>query len=475
MAQARNTHDKCSGGRTKAGWRRIRQTKQKEAIKRDAKRLFVLYLEKGRTKWSAFEKHGCACKNIGMEDPMKRRKWLVIGIFALCAVALLTGCNASQQAAPPQPTPTATPAPEKSLEEQLQEQIDEIMQVKLRALETQDYDLYLSTVTDWDSYYHNEQARWYSEMIKPVISDITFDVLSVTPINENSLEAEIHQTHTGNGEQFDFTYPLLFQLDDGEWKDYGYHFECVERPSYTLKYMPGETRVDEFLEMIDVAYQNLETVFAEKADDHFEIKLFWDREMLRQRTVPSMAWLFTGWGEPNESLKLYTGHPDILGYQGTIQHELVHHITIRICNNNLADWILEGTAIYYGNAYYDYSLSSALANMNKENLRQTIDELDAMDLYHPDSEQQVWDWYNTGFGYVAYLVETYGHDRFMDLYYEAGKKPFNDSVANENFKADNIETTREALDTVLGITPEQLSQDYLVWLDTTDFFDPKAE
>lgn len=403
---------------------------------------------------------------------IERRIVCLVLALVLCAAAIPAGCS-REPAAASQPTLTATPEPTATAEPELslQDQIAVIMQIKQTAIEQQDYDLYLSTVTNNDAYYYNEQARWYSEMIKPVISGLSFQVESVTLLDENSLEAVIRQSHTGNNEKFDFTYPLLFKLEGGEWKDCGYNFESIVTPRYTLKYMPGETRVEAFTQMIDTAYDNLETVFAEKADDQFEIKLFWDREMLRQRTIPSIAWQFTGWGEPNESLKLYTGHPDILGYQGTIQHELVHHITIKICNNNLADWLLEGTAVYFGNAYYEYSLTNSLANMKKENLKQTIEQLESTDLYNPSSQQEVWDWYNTSFGYVAYLVETNGQEQFMELYKVAGEKPFNDSVTNANFKADNIETTREAFDTVFAITPEQLSQDYMRWLETTDFFD----
>ncbi|MBN2879416.1 MAG: hypothetical protein JXN65_07280 [Clostridia bacterium] len=399
---------------------------------------------------------------------MKARKIIAYIVITLYALFLLAGCNESAEVTEaPTPSPTASP----SLEETLEGKISEVINTKMHALETKDIDSYLSTVTQNDAYYYNEQSRWYSEMIQSVISEIHLEVVSVKSIDESTLEAVIHQTHTGNGEHFDFTYPLLFKLDKGEWMDYGYNFESIVTPRYTLKYMSGETRINEFKEMIDTAYDNLEAVFAEKADDNFEIKLFWDREMLRQRTIPSAAFLFTGWGEPNESLKLYTGHPDIESYHGTIQHELVHHITIKICNNNLADWLLEGTAVYYGNAYYDYSLTNSLANLKKENIAQTIDDLNNTDLYHAESQQQVWDWYNTGFGYVAYIVETYGVDKFIELYNEAGKKPFNDSVANESFKADNIQTTSEVLSAVLGITPEQLSEDYLNWLEITDFFD----
>lgn len=414
------------------------------------------------------------------EEHMKRSARILAAFCAaiLTAICCLTGCRSveeeAQATAAAEPAATALSTPSLSLEETLKEEIEAVMQVKLDALTDEDYEKYLSTVTAEDEYYYNEQARWYSEMIKPVISSVSFEVESVRQVDEASLEATIRQRHTGNGEAFDFTYPLLFRMENGDWKDCGYNFESVEKPRYTLKYMPGETRVEVFTEMIDAAYESLATVFEEQADDHFEIKLFWDREMLRQRTIPSIAWQFTGWGEPNESLKLYTGHEDIEGYRGTIQHELVHHITIKICNNNLADWLLEGTAIYYGNAYYDYSLTNALSNIVKENLQQTIEQLEGADLYNPSNQQEVWDWYNASFGYVAYLVETYGKDTFMQLYYEAGKKPFNNSVTNENFKANNIETTRAALETVLGVTAEQLSQGYLAWLGTTGFFDVKT-
>ena len=70
----------------------------------------------------------------------------------------------------------------------------------------------------------------------------------------------------------------------------------METDRYTIKYQDGDWRVYEFQQMIEIAYDNLEDIFTERPDPSFEIKLFSDREMLRQRTVPSISWLFTGWG-----------------------------------------------------------------------------------------------------------------------------------------------------------------------------------
>lgn len=348
-----------------------------------------------------------------------------------------------------------------------EEIIGDLIDLRLQALLTRDFDSYMKTVNQVDPYYYNEQSRWFTEMTKEGIENISLSLIGVETISENELIATIHQKHS-NGESFDFEYPLVFKKSENEWLDYGYAFEELVTDNYTIKYMPGEQRVDLFALMIKNAYDNVDEFFDESIDDNFQIKLFYDREMLRQRTVPSIKWLFTGWGEPNESLKIYTGHTQFEGYQGTLQHEFVHHVTIKICNNNLSSWILEGIAMYYGNARYDHSISTTLANLDRNQIGLTIDELENTDLYNPESQQTVWNYYNTSYMYVSYLIETYGHDKLMALFHEAGKKPFHNSTMNETFEAENIKTTSEVIQTVLGLTKVELSEAYLDWLENLD-------
>lgn len=411
---------------------------------------------------------------------MRKCGLMRLTIILLVFAVLLTACTGTQTQVQTTPEPTnsveaepeQTKSPEPKVDAQtaLEQAVALNLDTKLQALNNKDLELYMSTVTAGDEYYYNEQGRWFREMTTPDMKDISFEVLEVELKDESSARVTIRQKHYHN-EPFDISYPLLFKFEDGEWKDCGYDFEVLETERYTIKYMQGEECVEEFCTMLDIAYDNLEPIFTERADDNFEIKLFADQELLRQRTVPSLTWLFTGWGEPNESLKIYTGHKDFEGYNGTLQHELVHHITIKICNNNLPGWILEGIAMYYGNAYFDHSKSGTLSNLKKENIGLTIEYLETMDLYNPDSRQDVFDWYNASYMYVVYLVETYGHDKFMELFYEAGKKPFNDSVLNENYYEDGINTLTEIMPSVLEITKDELTERYLEWLETTDYFE----
>lgn len=252
--------------------------------------------------------------------------------------------------------------------------------------------------------------------------------------------------------------------------DYGYNFEVLETERFLVKYMEGEQRVSDFAQMLNDAFDNLDKIYELKPLDDYEMKLFFDREMLRQRSIPENPWLFTGWSEPDESLKIYTGHPsEYTGYPGVVQHELVHHITIRICNNNLPVWILEGIAMYDGSAYYGLESSSLLSSLSYAGVSYSIDYLEKMDLGSDLSTQDIYTYYNTSYMYVRYITETYGHETLMDIFYEAGKKPFHDSTLNDTFEQENQKTADKVIKRVLGLTKAQLSEDYLIWLDTLDF------
>lgn len=405
----------------------------------------------------------------------KNYKFIIVVLIIFLSGLLNMGCQSSARNETSQVENTtvetkAIEATTPETEETMMMKISDIMAQKELAIKTKNDELYMSTVTKEDPYYPNEQRRWFMEMTKEGMANLSLKVTSIEQKDDETLVAIIQQHHFYN-DAFDFEYPLLFKLEKDGWKDWGYDFESISNDRYTLKYMTGETRVAAFIEMIDGAYDILNGVFDEVPDSDFQIKLFNDRELLRQRTIPTIGGLFTGWGEPNESLKLFTGQSELESYKGTIQHELVHHITLKMCNNNLSDWFLEGMAVYYGNAYYDKKFSNSLSNLVPERMSMTIAELVSADLYAPKTKEIVWDWYNTGYAYVAYIIETYGEETIVEMLRKAGEQPFNNSFMNKDFKAQNIKSTRVVIIEILGISPEELSGDYISWMAMTDYFD----
>ena len=393
---------------------------------------------------------------------MKKSKKLLLFFLVVALAFTFAGCKDKEAAEVIEPE-IETTVP-------LDTAIVDIIADRLTALETSDYDLYMSSIGRNNQFFFNEQERWFMNMIDPRIQDITLEVLSVETIDDSTGVVNIHQTHHTN-EKFDFEYPLLFKYEDGKWMDYGYNFEIYKTDRFMVKYMEGEERVEEFAQMLEDAFDNLESVYVERPWDNYEMKLFTDQEMLRQRTIPGNLWLFTGWSEPDESLKLYTGHPksDYDGYPGVVQHELVHHITINICNNNLPLWLLEGIAMYDGSAYYGFETNKMLSLITNENVANTIQYMETNDLTKDLTKEEIYNFYNTGYMYVRFIDQVYGRDKLMDIFYEAGKKPFHDSTLNETFESDNQQTASEVIMTVLGMTKEELSTEYLAWLDTLDY------
>ncbi len=405
---------------------------------------------------------------------MNKSKKLLLLFLAIILVFAFSGCNKNE--VPSQDnTPITTVTPEatestSAADPSLEKAIVKIMEDRLTAIETENYDLYMSAIGRNNQFFYNEQERWFMNMIAPYIEDVNFEIMSVEMIDDETGVVNIHQTHHTD-EYFDFEYPLLFKYENGRWMDYGYNFEIYQTDRFIVKYMPGEQRVEEFAQMLDDAFDNLALVYDEKPWDNYEMKLFTDQEMLRQRCIPAGLWLFTGWSEPDESIKLYTGHPvdEYNGYPGVVQHELVHHITINICNNNLPLWLLEGIAMYDGSAYYGFESNKMLTNITKEHVSLTIAYMEIHDLNKDLTKQEIYNFYNTSYMYVRFIDQVYGRDKLMEIFYEAGKKPFHDSTLNETFESDNQQTATDVLMTVLGLTKEELSQEYLAWLDTLDF------
>lgn len=351
-----------------------------------------------------------------------------------------------------------------SEEEQMTRAIDEVLSLKLRAWENNDLNAYIATVNPNDDYYLNEQKRWFSEMSHDEIKNLSFEIKAIEILDPDTCIVEIIQKHDYK-EHIEITYPLKMIQISGVWYDAGYPFEVKKTERYTLKYMPDETRVYAFLDVINTAYDNLEEIFEERPDPNFEIKLYSDRELLRQRTIPTIGWLFTGWGEANESLKIYTGHTSIDGYRGTLQHELIHHITMNICQNNLPGWLADGIALHYGNYYLQGGNPFELGYASKDELAWTIEKLSRDDLWDASDQSETENWYNASAMYVAFIIDQYGHDGLMAVFYKAGEKPYHENILNEDFSKKNSETFDEVIEVLWSINSETLSQDYLNWLE----------
>jgi len=201
-------------------------------------------------------------------------------------------------------------------------EIRNFISTRLAAIREGDLDAYIETVDSSDSYYVNEQRRWFHEMTTFPFEDLEIDLeafMEAPPLGHGNYKATFRQTHTYAGEKFDFSYDLLLKIDDNELNinrvtDQRYAFKRSETEHFTIYSMEDEQNAEVLSGYLEECYDVIITQFSLIPDEKLPVKMFTDRELLRQRTVPSSQWLFTGWGEPNESMKLWTGKSDITGY-----------------------------------------------------------------------------------------------------------------------------------------------------------------
>ena len=161
----------------------------------------------------------------------KRTRSIKTAVMLVCILLILTACTTANSG---------------SAENAIRKNVE----TKQKAMDTADQDMYMSTVTQNDYYYKNEQVRWFTEMVHKGIQKVTITVDEVKTIDDTTAVATIHQTHI-NGENFDFTWPALYKLENGNWVDCGYNFESVDTGKFTVMYMEGETRVNDFIIMMN--------------------------------------------------------------------------------------------------------------------------------------------------------------------------------------------------------------------------------
>ena len=343
-------------------------------------------------------------------------------------------------------------------------QVQELMNLKLEAIKGKDLSAYLKTISFSKDNYIIEETGWFKDMLDESFKDLSLDVISIKQVDEEKVEAIIQLKHQRN-DGIDIKYPLLVGYENGILKDFDLNFLTVEDKRFTLKFLEDDTRADDFYKIIEKAFYNIENIFHKKMNKKVIIKMYKSKELLRQRTVASINWQYYGWAEDGESLKFFSGLENIKNYQGLIQHELVHIVTLNISKGNEPAWLVEGIAMYYGDAYYPYKDDIVLKDINKYDLNKSLEYLKAFDYYKETDLNLIFEWYCVCGLYLKYMVEIYSHEKVLDLFFEIG----NFNKMDNSKKLDVPEFHKMLPGIVLGDNEKEISKGYLKWIKKQKF------
>jgi hypothetical protein len=366
--------------------------------------------------------------------------------------------------APATPTPISE---EKNAESSAEEIVKELIAAKLDAMEAKDVERYLALVDETDREYYTEQRNWFLIYQDAVTFEFTIDVLEAEKVSDDSITAKLHQHYFYGPQKEDrtITYEERYVKTSGGWKDADLNFKVTETPHFVIKYpQEADTQARIVASDAENAYSSVVQELQLEPQAKTTIKLYEDQEMLRQSTDIQIAYLFNGWGEAGESIKMYA-YRETGSVSRLIAHELVHKITLEITDSQTS-WLAEGMATYFGNRPFQSGDALQLGVFTVQELSKPISWLEEKDLGQLTDEKTIRLYYAVSGMVVEFIVKNYGLDKLHALLIEMAKYPRYDRGYDYAMEPDYQQRLYQAMEIVFGVNKDRFNKQWLAWVSS---------
>ncbi len=350
-------------------------------------------------------------------------------------------------------------------QDKYEEKIPELVAKRVEAVINRDINKYLNTVNGDNEQYYNEQKRWIDDIVQNDITDYELEIAKMQSLDESKVVVTLNQKYKYKNKNYDITYDGLYLNTENGWKDSDINFQTKETEKFIFKYIEGDEKLDKLIKSAEKAYDEITERYGKEPEGKTVIKIYNDRELLRQATKLSIEWQFTGWYEMKESLKVFSGRELGYSYQGLFEHELIHRMTMEASNNNMSYWFAEGLATYIANFPQRGGDPIELGWYNKKDFNLRIDELEEINLEKLTESYDVGRYYGVSGMIIKYVDLTYGRDKLLEIINELGTYPSSDNISNEKFYKENNIKLEEVFVKVLGKNKEKISNEWIEWLD----------
>jgi hypothetical protein len=363
-------------------------------------------------------------------------------------------------------SPPSLPTQDKSAADSAEAIVKELVAAKLEAMKAKDIKRYLALINETDKEYYTEQRNWFLIYQDAVTSDFTIEVRKAEKVNDTTIIASLYQHYLYGPEKADrtVTYEERFIKTPNGWKDADLNFSVKQTPHFVVKYQ-GEVEANaiEACEEAEKAYASVVKELGLEPHDKTTLKLFADQEMLRQNTDIRVAYLFNGWAEDGESIKMYARR-ERAAIAPLTAHELTHKITLGI-SDSLNSWLAEGLAIYFGNRPFRGGNALQMGWFTVEELSKPVTWLEENTLIEMTDEKTIGLYNSVSAMVVEFMVKTYGRDRVKALLTELAKYPrYNRGYDYGKMEQENQKRLHQAIKTVLGVNMDTFNRQWLKWI-----------
>lgn len=212
------------------------------------------------------------------------------------------------------------------------------------------------------------------------------------------------------------------------------------------------------------AYAIVTASYGEAPEGRTTLKLYPDRELLRQDSKITIARPFNGWAEPGESIKLWLNPDPARDFAAIVAHELVHKTTLTQARNQCS-WFAEGLANSLGSFeamggnYLDGGFHK------REDYARSLSWLEGIDPESVPDDATWWLYGGMAGALVDFIREEWGNEapRRLVEALAARRRP-EAAYVYALVDAAYREDLRAALAEVLGLDWAGLEERWLAWL-----------
>ncbi|MTI71159.1 MAG: hypothetical protein FH751_12995 [Firmicutes bacterium] len=329
--------------------------------------------------------------------------------------------------------------------------IENVIKKQLQSIEDKDMKNYLTTIDKTKPEYVAERKSWFRDIVFNNITTLDMEIIEILKTDENFVEAKIKQEYSYNNKEYSIVNSIKYVKRGNDWVDSDLIFSSISSDNFIIYYPKGEKEKAEIaLRGAQRAYKEVYEKTGLIPEGKTVIKLYEDKERLRQSVKLSFPWRFSGWYEYPESIKciIYNSKDK---YFDVISHELVHKVTIKESNNNLPYWFAEGLAVYYTELYN--------VDIFKMNNTLDINKLEKLNLEKMEDNNLIRSYYTSSGLILNFIADKYGEDKIVELVKSLGEFPY---VEGTNVEVDkvSIERFHKVIPKVLGITVKKLNEEW---------------
>jgi hypothetical protein len=358
----------------------------------------------------------------------------------------------------------AAPAPAVEGQASAEEIVRGVLAAKLAAMHAGDVGSYLVLVDERDPEYYTEQRNWFLLCQDAVTTDFSIEVVEAAFTQDGAIIARLRQHYLlgPDKEVRTVDWENRFVNTDAGWKDADLNFSIHETEHFVLKYPPeAAEKAEEVGEAAEQAFSSVTDRLGIRPRLKPTIKMYATRELLRESTDIRIAYLFNGWGEAGESIKMYAYRSGNL--PNLIAHELVHKITLEVTGSQ-PSWFAEGLATYFGNWPFAGGNALQAGSSTVEDVTRPISWLETQDLTQITDDKTRRIFYDMAGMIVQFMVETRGVDKLHAVLNDMAQFPEFDRGYDFSMEPELQSRLYQSIETVIGLDRSAFNEAWLAWI-----------